>query len=56
MNIVFNPIVSHLITLRAKETDCFKLLKEINALKAIYYWIKQGWNDAKCDAIMLQEM
>ena len=33
---------------RPKEKDCSQLLKEINVLKAIY-WIKQAWNDVKCD-------
>ena len=35
---------------RSKEKDC-QLLKEINVLKAIY-WIKQIWNDVKCDTIV----
>ena len=36
---------------RSKEKDCSQLLKEIiNVLKAIY-WIKQAWNDVKCDTI-----
>ena len=35
---------------RSKEKDCFQLLNEINVLKAIY-WIKQAWNDVKCDTI-----
>ena len=35
---------------RSKEKDCSQLLKEINALKAIY-WIKPAWNDIKCDTI-----
>ena len=35
---------------RSKEKDCFQLLKERNVLKAIY-WIKQAWNDVKCDTI-----
>ena len=36
---------------RSKEKDCSQLLKEINVLKAIY-WIKQAWNDIKCDTIV----
>ena len=35
---------------RSKEIDCPQLLKEINVLKAIY-WIKQAWNNVKCDTI-----
>ena len=35
---------------RSTEKDCSQLLKEINVLKAIY-WIKQVWNDIKCDTI-----
>ena len=35
---------------RSKEKDCSQLLKEKNVLKAIY-WIKQAWNDVKCDTI-----
>ena len=35
---------------RSMEKDCAQLLKEINVLKAIY-WIKQAWNDVKCDTI-----
>ena len=35
---------------RSKEKDCSQLLKETNVLKAIY-WIKQAWNDLKCDTI-----
>ena len=36
---------------RSMEKDCAQLLKEINVLKAIY-WIKQAWNDIKCDTIV----
>ena len=36
---------------RSREKDCSQLLKEINVLKAIY-WIKQVWNDVKCDTIV----
>ena len=36
---------------RSKEKDCSQLLKEINVLKAIY-WIKQAWNDVKCNTIV----
>ena len=35
---------------RSKEKDCSQLLKEINVLKFIY-WIKQVWNDVKCDTM-----
>ena len=35
---------------RSKEKDSSHRLKEINVLKAIY-WIKQAWNDVKCDTI-----
>ena len=35
---------------RSKEKDSSQLSKEINVLKAIY-WIKQAWNDVKCDTI-----
>ena len=35
---------------RSKEKDCSQLLKKINILKAIY-WIKQTWNDVKCDTV-----
>ena len=35
---------------RSKEIDCPQLLKEINVLKVIY-WIKQAWNNVKCDTI-----
>ena len=35
---------------RSRETDCSQLSKEINVPKAIY-WIKQAWNDVKCDTI-----
>ena len=35
---------------RSKEKDCSQLLKEINALKGVY-WIKPAWNDIKCDTI-----
>ena len=36
---------------RPKEKDSSQLSKEINVLKAIY-WIKQAWNDIKCDTIV----
>ena len=36
---------------RSKEKDCSQLLKERNILMAIC-WIKQGWNDVKCDTIV----
>ena len=35
---------------RSNEKDCSQLLKSINVLKAIY-WIKQAWNDVKCNTI-----
>ena len=35
---------------RSKEKDCSQLLKERNVFKVIY-WIKQPWNDIKCDTI-----
>ena len=41
-------IITHME--RSKEKDCSQLFKEIDVLKAIY-WIKQAWNDVKCDII-----
>ena len=35
---------------RSREKDCSQLSKERNVLKAIH-WIKQVWNDVKCDTI-----
>ena len=36
---------------RSKDKDCSQLLKERNVLKGIY-WIKQAWNDLKCNTIV----
>ena len=36
---------------RSKEKYCSQLLKKINVIKVIY-WIKQVWNDIKCNTIV----